>query len=437
MSSIRRRLRTELLLVGAVMTVLGSVSVGWLVGREVDDLLDYQLEQVARSLVANDLTLRPNDRPEDAARHLVIRIVAPDDRLVYTSDDDVDVDVNAPLGFSNQPDRAETYPEGVRLFTLKGNRNRIQVMQPLSLRAALRWDAALDALWPAMLSLGVLAVWVGVALRSGFQPLDELSSLLKSRQADSLEPVALAECPDELQPAVRALNGLLERLQDAMRGQQRFISDAAHELRTPMAALRLQTQALGLCRSAEERTAQQQRVLDGIDRCSHLISQLMALARQDEMPESPWSDVSLRAVASEVLINLSVMAGQRDVQLALAEGADAVVRGVAPDLARLLSNLVDNAIKYAPAGTTVDVSVVGQPDESVWVVEDRGPGMPLAQRQRAFDRFYRGEHDQPGAGLGLAIVTQIARRHGAHVRLDARHDGPGLRATVHFPKSGE
>ena len=432
--SIRQRLSLHLLLVGSALALLGSLLAGWLVARQVNELLDYQLEQVARSLVANDLSLRRNDRPEDPARHLLIRIVDPVDGTVYESDDDVRIDTGIAQGFSDQVDRAGTYPEGLRVFTLQGPRRLIQVMQPLSLRTTLRREAAWDALLPALVTLGGLIVALGAAVRNALRPLDRLSDALRQRQPDSLEPVQLQPCPRELQAPVASLNDLLTRLQRARSAQQRFVGDAAHELRTPMAALRLQVQALTMTTDPAQRTEQEARLLGSIDRCTHLITQLMALAREDEAPPqgSPRHSVSLRTVASEVLVNLSAMAAQRDVELALEEGEDATVPGVAGDLQRLLANLVDNAIKHAPAHSAVSVSVRQRDGQAEWVVDDRGPGMSPSLRPRAFDRFFRGQGDQPGAGLGLSIAAQIAQRHQARIELGDRDDGPGLRAVVRF-----
>lgn len=432
MPSIRKRLIVRMTAIGTVCALFTSAVVGWQVGNQVSDLLDYQLEQVARSLVANDLVLRPAERADDPARHLIIRLLDHAGNIRYESDGDVSVSAQTPDGFSDQTDLNDTYSDGLRVFTLVAPRGRIQVMQPLSLRASIRRDAAIEAFWPAALTLIGLMLVLWTTLRAALKPLDTLSEELHHRQPTSLAPIVLKDCPQELQAPVESLNGLLLRLHQARHMQQRFVSDAAHELRTPMAALRLMIQNLMQEHSTTDRQALEKQVLKSIDRCTHLIAQLMLQAREDENTDAPSTTVNLRQIATDTLISLSAMAAHHDVELALEGDQDVVVMGSASDLQRLLSNLVDNAIKHTAKHTVVSVTL--QTDEAGprWLVDDQGPGMTPAQRQRAFDRFFRGDHDKPGSGLGLSIAAQIADRHGARIELQDRPGQEGLRVMVQF-----
>lgn len=436
MRSIRQRLRLEVLIVGAALAMLGSLVTGWKISNEVSDLLDYPLEQVARSLLAHDLTLRPDDRRSDPDRHLIIRIIGPDGTPVYNSDPEVQVPQDTPAGFSNARNagRGGAFHEGLRVYTLQGQRNRIQVMQSLSLRRSLHWDTVWRSLWPALAAIVVLSVWIGVALRRALRPLDALSAALLARRSDALTPIELQPCPDELVTPVQSLNDLLRRLDLALQTQRRFTGDAAHELRTPLAALRLQAQNLAEATDLSSRQAQGRELLRGIDRCTHLLTQLLALARQDERAMADWLPVSLRGLAREALIDHVAEADAREVALALEEGPDASVQGHPGDLQRLLGNLLTNAIRHAPPGSSVSVAVESGPTWAMLRVIDDGPGMPPQDRARAFDRFFRGEHSSPGAGLGLAIVQQIAERHGAQASLKDKAEGSGLVAEVRFTR---
>lgn len=439
LNSIRHRLRLELLIVGLIIFSLGSLGLGRLIGSQVNDLLDYQLEQLARSLMAHDLILQTDDRPEDPARHLIIRIINPQGQRLYDSDDEVDITADAPLGFSDLSDQAGGYPDGLRVFTLEGPQNRIQIMQSQALRNALRSDATRDALWLALPGLLLLTLWVGMAVQRAFRPLDTLSEALKLRHPNSLTPVILTPCPKELNAPVSALNDLLHRLDQALQAQRRFTGDAAHELRTPLAALRLQVQNLAHADDPIHRTAQIGTVLKAIDRCTHLITQLLTLARADEsVNPSTWAPVCLHAVAQDALVQYALEASHHDVELALDDASDhAEVLGQAGELQRLIGNLLSNAIKHSPTCGTVGVGLcLDGPHHVVLTVTDEGTGMPPAQRARAFDRFYRGTmgQDLPGAGLGLAIVEQIAERHSATVSLRDNPCGRGLQAEVRLPR---
>jgi two-component system, OmpR family, sensor kinase len=344
---------------------------------------------------------------------------------------------DTPAGFSNASNAGPSglFPEGLRVYTLQGPRKRIQVMQSLSLRRSLHWDTVWRSLWPALAAIVVLSVWIGVALRRALRPLDVLSAALLARRSDALTPIELQPCPDELVTPVQSLNDLLRRLDLALQTQRRFTGDAAHELRTPLAALRLQAQNLAESTDLSTRQAQGRELLRGIDRCTHLISQLLALARQDERAQAEWMPVSLRNLARDALIDHAAEAASRDVELALEEGPDASVQGHAGDLQRLLGNLLANAIRHAPPGSGVSVAVAPGATGAVLRVVDDGPGMPPQDRARAFDRFFRGEHASPGAGLGLAIVQQIAERHGAQVSLQDKASGSGLVAEVRFTQT--
>jgi two-component system OmpR family sensor kinase len=270
----------------------------------------------------------------------------------------------------------------------------------------------------------------------GLRPLETVASAVKARTPSSLEPLPEERLPEEIRPVVTALNDLLPRLARALEMQRAFIADAAHELRTPLTAVRLQLQLAERAQDERERAAALASLRDGLDRTTHLVEQLLTLAREEPGGAAvrERGDVDLAALAAEVVSSLSPFAESKSIDLGLARSeAGLVLRGEGEALRALLSNLVDNALRYTPRGGRVDVSAFRVPEGLVIEVHDTGPGIPPEERTRVFDRFYRrAGADLPGSGLGLAIVKSVAERHGATVTLDDGPDGHGLIARVVF-----
>jgi signal transduction histidine kinase len=274
-------------------------------------------------------------------------------------------------------------------------------------------------------------IWrlVGRELKS----LESTTQAIARRSPESLEPIEVREVPEEIQPLVAALNGLLARLGGALGRQREFIADAAHELRTPLTALRLQLQLAERARDDEARAQAHARLREGIARAVHLVEQLLALARQDpDAPVESSSEVDLGHLAQGVVEAHQAAAAARGLELAVDAGAGVAVTGERAALRTLVDNLVDNALRYTPSGR-VTVRVAREGGKAILEVEDSGPGIPAAERGRAFARFYRGESAaEGGSGLGLAIVKRIAERHGGEVQLLDAREAPGLRVRVTF-----
>jgi two-component system OmpR family sensor kinase len=317
-----------------------------------------------------------------------------------------------------------------RVFAIRSQRQIIQVSQPLRVRNRMALDAALGVLLPLLLLLPLLALAIGLLVTRGLAPLNRLARAVAERTPEALDPLPTAALPREVQPLVAALNGLLARLDAALAGQRAFVADAAHELRTPIAALQLQAQLAERAESEAERQAALAELDAGIRRAGRAVQQLLTLARLD--PDSagrPPQPVQLADLARAVVTELNPLARALAIDLGIAATDEAATVAGDPDaLAVLLRNLVENALRYTPAGGTVDVST-----GPGWLeVRDTGPGIPEAERTRVFDRFYRGaETREPGTGLGLAIVKAIADRHGAAVALSDPAGG-GLRVRVAF-----
>jgi two-component system OmpR family sensor kinase len=238
---------------------------------------------------------------------------------------------------------------------------------------------------------------------------------------------------------------LLGRLDRALGSQRAFIADAAHELRTPLTAVHLQAQLAERAQTESERARALVELRAGLDRATHLVEQLLALAREEPgLSERPFAPVNLTELAHHVIAEYAAIAAARRVDLGMVDkggaAADTVVTGDAAGLRVLLANLVDNAVRYAPAEGRVDVAVRRIEGEVTLEVRDNGPGIPAAERVRVFDRFYRvprhGAQGLPGSGLGLAIAKRIAERHDAQIALASGIPGPsgeGLSVSVRFP----
>jgi two-component system OmpR family sensor kinase len=268
----------------------------------------------------------------------------------------------------------------------------------------------------------------------------QFAGVLRSRKRGELDPLDGDGLPDEVRPIATALNDLLARLKESVERERSFIADAAHELRTPLTALDLQVQSLRAEAAGSGHDDAVQRLEAGVARASRLVEQLLALAREERDGRREHVPVTLADVAREVIEELLPLADKRGIDLGLERADDVQVAGDRDALRVLVGNVLDNAIRYSPAGGRVDLSVErrdGVPPSAVLVVADAGPGIPLPERERVFDRFHRVPGTaSPGSGIGLALVRSIAAHHHAQIRLDAGPGARGLHVSIEFPALG-
>ena len=281
----------------------------------------------------------------------------------------------------------------------------------------------------------IALVWFGIG--RGLAPLQRLRREIEARSPRDLRPVPETRAPDEVRPVVRALNNLLQQLGSALRAQQQFVANAAHQLRTPLAGLRMQAE-YGI---NQQEPAEWRRVLTTLklatERTAHLANQLLTLARAETGgdPVNAMRSVDLHAVAERVIQDAMPRAIAKEIDLGL-ELAAASVPGDELLIGELLSNLVDNAIAYSRSKGRVTIRVCAQPGGPVLEVEDNGPGIPIGERDKVFGRFYRVEGSPgEGCGLGLAIVQEIALLHGASVEIKTPRSGTGTLVVVRFPSA--
>ena len=307
-----------------------------------------------------------------------------------------------------------------RTYSVATRQRVIQVAQPAEIRRRLAAHAAWRGVLPLLLIAlaAALAIW-WVAAR-GLAPLDRLAREVRARDSASLTPVPLHGLPDEVAPLATALNALLGRLQESLDTQRAFVADAAHELRSPLTALKLQLRLLTGASDTASRNDAVVAIGAGIERAARLVEQLLVLARSEPGAAPLAAErIDLGALARDAVAAMNPLALDRGSELVLeAEPGPVHVDGEAASLSALVRNLVDNALRYSPAGSRVEIRVDHDGGRPGLRVDDDGPGIPEAERTRIFDRFYRrAAAGEEGSGLGLAIVRSVAQRHGAELTL--------------------
>lgn len=315
---------------------------------------------------------------------------------------------------------------------------RLAVSQETAVRDEIARDSALRTLTPFLILVPILLLVVADLVRKIFKPIADISIEIDQRSEQELHPIAPEPLPAEIRPFVGAINRLLRRVEQSMGAQRRFLADAAHELRSPLTALSLQAERLADAEMSANAHERLNTLRQGIERGRTLLDQLLALARAQASAIMPSATVSVQQVYRRVLEDLMPLAEEKGIDIGVVSGLDAQVLANEVDLITLVKNLVDNAIRYTPAGGRVDLSVSTTNGVTALAVEDSGPGIPKAELERVFDPFYRVlGSNEVGSGLGLSIVQAISARVGAKVSLGPVSDQSrsGLRVQVTFPSA--
>lgn len=425
-ASLQRRLALALVLcIGVVALVAGAFSFA-AAYDEARELQDDVLLQVALLVdrqrldpvpAAPDAHFKAHD---DGTRVIVQRLGAVDPAGRHVDDGGV---LPIPPTLADGLHTLELGGESFRVLvrtTAAGT--RIAVAQESDLRDELAQGSALRTLLPFLVLVPVLLLLVARLVRTMFGPITALAQQVDARAEHDLQPMATHGLPTEVRPFVGAINRLLARVAQAMAVQQRFVADAAHELRSPLAALSLQAERLAqadMSAGARERLGA---LRQGIERGRRLVDQLLALARAQSAPPATapaQGPVSVQRAFRQVLEDLMPLAEARAIDIGVEGAQDVQLRVAERDLHTLLRNLVDNAIRHTPEGGRVDLGVRTTAGAVVLSVRDTGPGIAPEERERVFDPFYRVPGSGPiGSGLGLSIVRAVAERIGASVRLD-------------------
>jgi signal transduction histidine kinase len=430
MNSIRARLSAALIILVALVSLVAAFVTYHRVLNETSTLFDYQLRQMALSL-RGQISLAPRIEipPDQGDSDFVIQIWDIFGSRVYLSRPGLPLINQVVLGYTDLSLRGEAW----RAYGLQTSNGVIQIAQPLRVREGLAGAAALRVVVPLILLLPVMVAFVAWIVGQGLQPLKAVTAEVQRRDVRSLSPLQAERLPQEIEPLVSELNRLLLRLELAFSAQRDFIADAAHELRSPLTALRLQLQLLDRAPDEPARLEARDRLGSAIERAIHLAEQLLTLARADPGPAVPAASVDLSSIAAAAIADSHALASTRRIDVSL-DAEPMVVQGDAEGLRILARNLIDNAVRYTPPGGTVRVKCCMGDIGPELDVADSGPGIPDVEKSRVFDRFYRRAGvSETGSGLGLAIVAAVAFRHGARVILNDVPGG-GLLVMVRFPK---
>lgn len=429
MASIRSKIVLTLVSALIVAGLVASWATYYSTRSEFSAIFDGQLKHTAEEIVEtgsvdiSHITLVG----QSPKLKLFVQIYDAHENRFYMSQHRNPLPLAETVGFSNV---TLASGEQWRQFTSTVGTRIIQVAQPTDVRDELAVSAAMRIVQPMLVLIPFLAIAIWFVIVQSLQPLNRTARAVARRSPSSLEPIEIEHLPFELKSLVGAINTLLHRLSESLSAQQRFASDAAHELRTPLAAIKLQAQLLARCKP-EERAKYAARLQQGVARATRLVEQLLIIARLDpENADKPMSEVDLAAVAASTVEELSQAA--RDKMISLTARTEPLTMMGMPDAIHLMVvNLTDNAIRYTPEHGRIEIGVTRKGGDAVITVTDDGPGIKPEERERVFERFYRALGTKvSGTGLGLAIVSRIVAMHGGTVRITdgfARiaHDGSG------------
>ncbi|MDO9236915.1 MAG: ATP-binding protein [Aquabacterium sp.] len=437
--------RLLLLVLGAVVAIwLATAVLTWFDARhELDELLDSHLAQAASLLVVQQAReLEEDDHGVDAptlhryAPQVAFQVFHEGRLSMRTANAPVtpmmDAQALAPSGFKT------VQLDGVawRVFSTYGSKHDVQVYvgERMAPRTAILWAVLRSTLWPMLLALPLLGVAVWWAVRQGLAPLRELGRSLAERQPQALQAMVMPSAPSEMTPMLDALNGLFTRIETLMESERRFTADAAHELRTPIAAIRTQAQvALGESDDAARRHALQA-TLAGCDRATRLVEQLLTLSRLEAGAQANATQIDLLELVRRVVADIAPQAIDKQQTIELDAAERCFIAGDATLLAVLIRNLVDNAIRYSPPQATIQIGLAQGQGHITLTVDDAGPGLSEADLLRLGTRFFRVlGSGQEGSGLGWSIIKRIASVQGATVRVSRSLKLGGLAVEVTWP----
>lgn len=409
--------------------------------EELDELYDANLKQVAHVIAAQHLAhqgathLYRNNQigsgtKIEAEEEFFVRVLAKDGSVLYVSHPNAEVPLPTVLGLSTQGLKSKQW----RFFSVKAKEETIQVAQSSRLRKNTIKETAYSLMASQLLFIPLLVFLIFYAIRKALFPVSILSKDIQYRNSADLNPFAEDNVPAEVKPLVRSLNLFMGKVSLMVDVLKRFTSDAAHELRTPITALKLQMQVLEESRSKSERESAIQNLKSGINRSEQLVSQLLSLARLEPDNQSmQLQSLNMLELVKESFQDLLPLSQEKSIDIGLIKADDCEIVGTQQEIKMLINNILDNAIRFTPDRGKIDVSLFNQAGHVVLEVKDSGPGIPKNDLERVFERFYRGENQHiSGSGLGLAIVKDIATRHGAVINLS--NNNPGLSFKVFFTR---
>jgi len=431
-----------------LVLALSAITLAWLAAaaftyfdarRELNEMLDAHLAQASTLLVAQasheleEIDTEHGPLPHKYSLQVAFQVWQGGSELRLRS-------ANAPAepfttqesGFSDVAVEGQHW----RVYSTWDNTHNmlIHVAEKTEVRDELARGIAANLLRPLWVALPLLGILLWIAVGSGLRPLTRLTREVEQRAPDNLAPLDATATPAEVTPLIERLNQLFTRIGITLENERRFTADAAHELRTPVAAIKAQAQVARGAASDDERNHALQNAIAGCDRATHLIEQLLTLARLESVKTEALEPCALHELAANVMAEIAPTALDNWVQLELIAGDEAVTNGLPALLKVMLRNLIDNAVRHTSSGTTVSVEVSTLQDRPCISVCDDGPGLSDEELEKISQRFYRPlGTTASGSGLGLSIVRRIAELHDAQLSFSSGETKSGLKVTISFP----
>jgi len=400
MYSIKRFLLIYITLAILVIYALISYASYWVSKEELNELYDANLQQVASAIAAQHLAIEDvthlynNNQVGTGIKikseeELYVRVLARNGEVLYVSHPEVKVPNPSVMGLSTQRYQNNQW----RFFAIKVNQEIIQVAQSLKLRKNTIKDTAINLMLSQLLFIPVLVILIFCAIRKALSPLVMLTTEIQHRESLDLKAFQDDKVPTEIKPLVRSLNMFMVKVSDMVGVLKRFTSDAAHELRTPITALKLQLTLVEQASSDAEREVAIQRLKIGINRSEQLVSQLLTLARIEPNSQAKEiQQINMLNLIKECIEVLLPLAHEKSIDLGLNTSEEFLISGVRHEIAILINNIVDNAIRYSPTNGKVDVYLYSDSQNIILEVNDSGVGIATQELERVFERFYRGDN---------------------------------------------
>jgi len=437
-----------------LLWILGSLILIWIginyatyyqSRHEVEELFDAELAQIAgvlSQIAVNQKLLYADIDPKLKQRiygHRYEKKIAFQiwqyDRLLLYSAYAPQTRLSSRGGYSDQQINDKSW----RVFKLQLDEQHMEIYtaESYDVRKELILELTRNSLYPltSMIPILLLLIWIGIG--RGLAPVHKVARQVAQRSPDNLEPVEAGfNLPTEIKPLINAINSLFQQLHNAFERERRITSDAAHELQTPLASIKAQAQVAMRASSDLDKRHALEQISEGINRATHMVHQLLVMARLDPQANSyEMHTIDLADVARNILVTLDKDAYKKHIELTLDAEHTCPITGNEAAMQILVGNIVSNAIRYSPAKGKVEVSITRQNGKTTLCVLDSGPGIPEQEHERIFERFYRGEGKQHimGSGLGLSIVQRIAQLHHAEISIQNRAETTGLQFCVYFP----
>ena len=443
MNSIRHALLRYLMLALIIISLITGVITYLTTAHETEELLTHNLKQIALAVAQQPRGLgdSSHSRSTKNAREMMLPApMAEEDfliqiwhrtTLVYSSHSPTHFPLSEREGLSRI-----TYGNASWCtYTMRTPNAVVQVAQPPAMQKEMLREVVQSVLIPLAVQIPLIALFVWLIVGRSLRPLKGISAAISARHGRLLTPLPLIETPLEVKPLVAELNALLKRLGNSLEIQRQFTANAAHELRTPLTAIQLQLNILQRAQTDEEKARAMQKLAAGIQRGVRLVHQLLSLARQEhEAVTRPLQTFDMGALVRSVIEQAEAAIAEKNMHLTLAATQPVQAAADAEGVRILLTNLIDNAIRYTPAGGHIRVALDAVFQGVQLTVADNGGGIDAAEHGKVFDRFYRVPGSATfGTGLGLAIVKTIADRHAAQLVIGQGLEGKGVSFTVIFP----